>query len=547
VDLQEQKQKARLLEQQGDTAGALGLCEVILSQIEGTQEIWRELPLYVKAGDLSLKLGDSGKANSHYEKAARAYAAYGSSKSVLALCAKILRVNPGSTHIFLRLVRIMIEREHLAEARNVLAEYATRMKLPKSGAALERFVDSSPEQMKPALEMILELGGRYEYARAQGRDDQAEQERAAEDGDSSSDETEKTTLETATERDTEPTVGSDVGAAGSGDEGDWAESRADDAEEETELISAEAVRQRQDDDPEAEPQASEEDSTDAAADAPDDSEVQWVEDVRPSMRVSQARGSRRVLFSESQPKKRSRALWVGLIAAVVVVVGGLSLILFEVIPFGGGGGPQELNVPPSVPQSDSASAETTDSTDTESAADEGMASTEIPTPVETPDAAGRAPALAEEPAAEAAPSDPGEDSVAQTLDESTQTAVADAPDSVAEPDDSAAAVLDDSRNGIMVRGLAMDTSSQFEVDGRPAYRVVQFLNSGARLILTSVYYGNDIDSAPGSEEVTLAPLAGDTTIAIIQFEGYAVEARALATASQLESLLTQLVEVPPAA
>ncbi len=122
MNVEERKQKARELEQQGETESALELYQTILAELEGTPEIWRELPLYVKAGDLSLKMGDTSAAIGLYEKAATAYAAYGSSKSVIALCAKILRVNSGRTHAFLRLVRIMIERDHLSEARLVLIE-----------------------------------------------------------------------------------------------------------------------------------------------------------------------------------------------------------------------------------------------------------------------------------------------------------------------------------------------------------------------------------------------------------------------------------------
>ena len=111
MNVEEQKQAARALEQKGETEEALTLYENVLAELEGTPEIWRELPLYVKAGDLSLKLNDSSNAISNYEKAANAYAAYGSSKSVIALCTKILRVNPGRTHVFLRLVRLMYSSE----------------------------------------------------------------------------------------------------------------------------------------------------------------------------------------------------------------------------------------------------------------------------------------------------------------------------------------------------------------------------------------------------------------------------------------------------
>lgn len=340
MNVEERKQQARLLEQKGEYAEALELYREIISELEGTPEIWRELPLYVKAGDLSLKMGKTSAAIALYEKAAAAYAAYGSAKSVIALCTKILRVNSGRTHVFLRLVRIMIERKHLAEARLVLIEYAERMKLPKAGFVLDEFADHPDERLKPILELLLELGGRYEYARAQGRGESTDAELVGQEP--------------------RPDAGVEEPAMATDSEPDETESRPT-----SERVESETSQHVEEEDagwPDAEPDAEEESESQgesqrlseeapaAAPAAPDENRVKWVE-TRPVIRPSSSRQSRKVLFRDVQARKKPKALWIGLGIAAVIVVGGLSLVLFNVIPLGGGGGADAEPVqPPHQPE-----------------------------------------------------------------------------------------------------------------------------------------------------------------------------------------------------
>jgi hypothetical protein len=96
----------------------------------------------------------------------------------------------------------------------------------------------------------------------------------------------------------------------------------------------------------------------------------------------------------------------------------------------------------------------------------------------------------------------------------------------------------------MVDGLEIESTTEVAADGRLGYRVTQILASGERLTLTAIYYGSDIAVAPGRDQMTLAPLAGDTTTGIIRFDGYSVEARAVISASDLAALLDRLTEVP---
>jgi len=526
VNVDEQKQQARALEQQGETEAALELYEKVLAELEGTPDIWRELPLYVKAGDLSLKLNDSSNAISHYEKAANAYAAYGSSKSVIALCIKILRVNPGRTHVFLRLVRLMIEREHLADARLVLLEYCERLKLPKAALVLEGLGDSSEEQMKPALEMLLELGGRYEYARAQGRDDITESKEAVE-------EVETVAMEGTASSDSDPEATMSLTAAEQMDEVGETHEEPEPAAEELDQTEPEiqSIGDR-----ESETTGEKELETPAAGET--DDEIQWVED-RPSVPMATPRASRQVLFREAEKRRNHpKAVWIGLGSAAVVVVIGLSLVLFDVIPLGGGGGNQEGSQP--APSTSPADSELTDGPDLE---DSTVAEHVVDNSPNLDDAE----PTAISPRTVAAVEDSSQPAAADSIVQ-VETAVDSQPaDEAVVRGDTIAELAQPEippSQGVMVQDFDIDSNTEFEVDGRAGYRVTQTLGTGELLTLSAVYYGEEISTAPGSGEMTLLPLAGDTTAAIISFSGYSVEARALVSASVLQTLLGRLVEVP---
>jgi hypothetical protein len=479
----------------------------------------------VKAGDLSLKLNDSGTSISHYEKAANAYAAYGSSKSVIALCIKILRVNPGRTHVFLRLVRLMIERDHLAEARLVLLEYCERLKLPKAAAVLEGLAGTPDAQMKPALEMLLELGGRYEYARAQGRDDVSESGNAEEV-------TESSVMAEPASSGTDQEATMSLAAAEQMDE-------AGETNEETETDIEESGQS--DSEPpsmgEPEREMTNDGEIDPHTGAQTEEEVQWV-DEPPSIPMATPRASRHVLFREAE-KRRNKpiAVWVGLGSAAVVVVIGLSLVLFNVVPLGGGGSNEQSSL--TLPNATPSDSEPTEGTDLEDSTLTGEAVDSSPNIEEAERAAApprttRAVADSPSPAStdSVTPAETAADSGAegQTAVPGDTTAELDRPD------------MPPSR-GVMVQDFDIDSNTEFEVDGRLGYRVTQTLGTGELLTLSAVYYGDEISDAPGTEEMTLLPLAGDTTAATIRFSDYSVEARALVSASVLQTLLGRLVEV----
>ena len=534
MNVEERKQQGRTFEQHGETAKALGLYEEILSELEGTPAIWRELPLYVRAGDLSLKTGDAGAAIAHYEKAATAYAVYGSSKSVIALCTKILRVHPRRTDVFLRLVHLMIEREHLADARVVLTEYAGRMKLPKAGFVLEDLADRPEQQLKPVLEMLLELGGRYEYARAQGKGQPTAAKKVEEERESEKDSTAEEPADT-TEPSTEGVEGSPTA------EGLQPEHTPQAEDEDVERLFGES-------EPKDEPEQASEKTPTLAARVSAESDVQRVGE-RPSMRISGLRDSRKVLFSQVKSRKKQKAVWIGLGVAAVVVVGGLSLVLFNVIPLGGGGAgaggasPEPTSVPAPSDSVPVAGVDLEDTTSTEGDRSASPAADTAAAEITDSRAADRDSVTigaVDSTGLAATESDTaGSETAAGDTSQATQREV---------PEETPVARTSaefSSGRGVLVQGFRVESTAEFAVDGKVGYRVTQVLNSGERLTLTTVYYGGNIAAAPWTEEITLSSLVGDTSTATMQFNGYAVEARAVVSASVLELLLGRLTEVRP--
>jgi hypothetical protein len=151
MDIATLKQQARTLEQQGDTAGALGAYQNIIDQLERSA-IEPEGPLYVKVGDLLLKSGNRQGAVTMFERAASRYASMGSAKSVIALCLKILRTDPSRTHAHVRYARQMFGRGHVEATRRVLVDYAERAHLAKTHQTLERLGQRSIPEITAKLE-----------------------------------------------------------------------------------------------------------------------------------------------------------------------------------------------------------------------------------------------------------------------------------------------------------------------------------------------------------------------------------------------------------
>ena len=157
MDVKTRKQKASALAQKGATKQALAVYLEILEHLEGTKGILREVPLYVKAGDLCLEKGDPNAALEMYEKAGQLYAKHGSGKSVIAVCGKILEVLPKGNNTHLRYARLLIKGGHVGEARKVMVNYAAVFDFTKVRQALEIMEGRSDDDVMPVLEIVLEM------------------------------------------------------------------------------------------------------------------------------------------------------------------------------------------------------------------------------------------------------------------------------------------------------------------------------------------------------------------------------------------------------
>ena len=157
MDVKAHKQQAQALEKKGQTAKAIASYREILDHLDGSKGLLRELPLFVKVGDLCFKEDDKKTALAMYDRAGQLYAEHGSGKSVIAVCSKILKVLPRATNTHVHYARLLVEGEHITEARKVLVNYAQLFDLPKVQRALEAMEGRSKSEMVPMLEMVLEM------------------------------------------------------------------------------------------------------------------------------------------------------------------------------------------------------------------------------------------------------------------------------------------------------------------------------------------------------------------------------------------------------
>jgi tetratricopeptide (TPR) repeat protein len=145
----------------------------ILQVLDGTQDMEKELSLFNKVGDLYLKNGNVQSAVETYERAANYYAEWGLHNNAIALCNKILRNAPGRTPVYLKLAKLMVHRGFVAEAKQNLLEYASRMQqagqLEDAFNALKEFADLSPhnEDIRLLLAEQLKAAARTDEAKEQ--------------------------------------------------------------------------------------------------------------------------------------------------------------------------------------------------------------------------------------------------------------------------------------------------------------------------------------------------------------------------------------------
>src|SRR4029453_14354272 len=127
MNLEKLKDTARKLEQKEDWRKAIDVYLKAIQQAESGAETSPDLSLYNRVGDLYLKINDTAEAVRSYERAVDLYADQGFFNNAIALCGKILRVNPGRTQTYLKLAQLHARKNVVIEAKKNLIEYLDRM------------------------------------------------------------------------------------------------------------------------------------------------------------------------------------------------------------------------------------------------------------------------------------------------------------------------------------------------------------------------------------------------------------------------------------
>jgi tetratricopeptide (TPR) repeat protein len=171
MNLEKLKDTARKFEQKEDWRKAIEVYLRAIEQIESGAETAPDLSLYNRIGDLHLKVNDTAAAVRSYERAVDLYADQGFFNNAIALCGKILRVNPGRTQTYLKLAQLHARKNVVIEAKRNLIEFMERMnalgQLDQAFQSVKEFADrfSGSQEIRLMLIELLRAASREEEAR----------------------------------------------------------------------------------------------------------------------------------------------------------------------------------------------------------------------------------------------------------------------------------------------------------------------------------------------------------------------------------------------
>jgi tetratricopeptide (TPR) repeat protein len=173
MNLEKLKDTARKFEQKEDWRRAIEVYLKAIQQIESGQETSPDLSLYNRVGDLYLRTNDTAAAVRSYERAVDLYADQGFFNNAIALCGKILRVNPGRTQTYLKLAQLHARKNVVIEAKRNLIEFLERMnalgQLDQAFGSVNEFADqfSGSQEIRLMLVELLRATSREDEAREQ--------------------------------------------------------------------------------------------------------------------------------------------------------------------------------------------------------------------------------------------------------------------------------------------------------------------------------------------------------------------------------------------
>ncbi len=167
------KETARKYEQKEEWRRAIEVYLKAIREFESGNDPVPDLSVYNRVGDLYLKANEPGAAVQAYERAADLYGEQGFYNNAIALCGKILRVNPGRIQTYLKLAHLHAHKNVVIEAKKNLLEYLERMntlnQLDEAFKSVKDFADQFPGNKDIRL-MLCEL------LRASSRNDEAREQ-----------------------------------------------------------------------------------------------------------------------------------------------------------------------------------------------------------------------------------------------------------------------------------------------------------------------------------------------------------------------------------
>ncbi|MFL5521326.1 MAG: hypothetical protein ACJ8B6_10340, partial [Gemmatimonadales bacterium] len=173
MNLEKLKDTARKYEQKEDWRRAIDVYLKAIHEFESGKDQHPDLSLYNRVGDLYMKVNDTAAAVRSYERAADLYTEQGFLNNAIALCGKILRVNPSRTQIYFKLAQIHARKNMVVDAKRHLIDYLDRMnragQLDDAFKAVKVFADqfSGDQEIRLMLIELLRAASRDEEAKEQ--------------------------------------------------------------------------------------------------------------------------------------------------------------------------------------------------------------------------------------------------------------------------------------------------------------------------------------------------------------------------------------------
>jgi tetratricopeptide (TPR) repeat protein len=173
MNFEKLKETARKYEQKEEWRRAIEVYLQAIREFEAGNDPVPDLSVYNRIGDLYLKANEPAAAVQAYERAADLYGEQGFYNNAIALCGKILRVNPGRIGTYLKLAHLHARKNVVIEAKKNLLEYLERMnalsQLDEAFKSVKEFADQFPgnKEIRLMLSELLRASSRNAEAREQ--------------------------------------------------------------------------------------------------------------------------------------------------------------------------------------------------------------------------------------------------------------------------------------------------------------------------------------------------------------------------------------------